>query len=261
MTHWTESVYRENPGVFRRHLEDRLADATEESEDLLALLADHGVEPTTGLDVACGIGRHAVELADRGVSVRGLDISEAYLDRARERAADRGVAEAATFERGDMRDLRDRDGTYDVVYNLWTSFGYYDDETNRAVLRGMYERTADGGALVVELVNREGVLADFRPAGIPEDDDALVVESSEYDPETARMETTRRVFAEAGAVTTTRARWSTTCGCTRRLSWPRTAARPASPTCRCTPASTGRPSNASRRGWPSSPNPDGRTTH
>ncbi|MFC7142333.1 class I SAM-dependent methyltransferase [Halosimplex aquaticum] len=198
MTHWTESVYRENPGVFRRHLEDRLADATEESEDLLALLADHGVEPTTGLDVACGIGRHAVELADRGVSVRGLDISEAYLDRARERAADRGVAEAATFERGDMRDLRDRDGTYDVVYNLWTSFGYYDDETNRAVLRGMYERTADGGALVVELVNREGVLADFRPAGIPEDDDALVVESSEYDPETARMETTRRVFAEAG---------------------------------------------------------------
>jgi hypothetical protein len=59
----------------------------------------------------------------------------------------------------------------------------------------MGERVAEGGALVLELVNREGVLADFRPALVPEDDDALVVESAEYDPETARMETTRRVFA------------------------------------------------------------------
>lgn len=198
MTHWTETVYRENPGVFLRHLEDRLADATEETEDLLALLADRGIEPRRALDVACGIGRHAVELADRGVTVRGIDISESYLERARERAAERGVAEGATFERDDMRDLGERDGEYDLVYNLWMSFGYYDEATNRDILRGMRDRTADGGALVLELVNREGVLADFRPAGIPEDDGAFVVESAEYDPETARMETTRRVFSESG---------------------------------------------------------------
>ncbi|WP_415382709.1 class I SAM-dependent methyltransferase [Halosimplex sp. TS25] len=196
MAHWTETAFRERPDVFRRHLEDKLAEATAETEDLLALLADNGVEPTTALDVACGIGRHAVELADRGVSVRGIDISESYLGRARERADERGVIERATFERADMRDLGDRTEEYDLVSNLWTSFGYYDDATNRAVLRGMYDRTADDGALVIELVNREGVLADFRPAGVPEDGDALVVESADYDPETARMETTRRVFAE-----------------------------------------------------------------
>lgn len=196
MAHWTESVYRENPEVFRRHLEARLDQAAEETEDLLALLADHGIEPETALDVACGIGRHAVELGDRGVAVRGIDISESYLDRARERVADRGVGDAVAVERADMRDLAERDCEYDLVYNLWTSFGYYDEATNRAVLAGMSERVADGGALVLELVNREGVLAEFRSAAVPEDDeDGLVVESVEYDPETARMETTRRVFA------------------------------------------------------------------
>ncbi|QLH79309.1 class I SAM-dependent methyltransferase [Halosimplex rubrum] len=196
MAHWTDEAFRENSGVFRRHLEDRVDAAAEETDDLLALLGDRGIEPASALDVACGIGRHAVELGDRDIAVRGIDISEPYLDRARERVADRGVGDAVTLERADMRDLAGRDGEYDLVYNLWTSFGYYDEETNRAVLAGMYERVADGGALVLELVNREGVLAEFRPAAVPEVADALVVESVEYDPETARMETTRRVFAE-----------------------------------------------------------------
>jgi len=196
MTHWTESVYRETPEVFRRHLEARLDDATEGTDDLLALLADHGIEPASALDVACGIGRHAVELGERGVSVRGIDISESYLDRARERVTDRGLGGTVTVERADMRDLAERTDEYDLVYNLWTSFGYYDEATNREILAGMADRVADGGALVLELINREGVLADFRSSVVPEsDEDSLVVESAEYDPETARMETTRRVFA------------------------------------------------------------------
>jgi len=196
MPHWTETVYRRNPEVFRHHLEEKLELAAEETEDLLALLEATGVEPATALDVGCGIGRHAVELADRGVTVHGIDISEAYLDTARERAAERGVSDLVTVEWGDMRELSERTDEYDLVYNLWTSFGYYDEATNRNVLEGMYERTADDGALVIELVNRDGVLADYQRDRVPEDDERYVVESSEYDPETARMETTRRVFLE-----------------------------------------------------------------
>ncbi|WP_459195023.1 class I SAM-dependent methyltransferase [Halosimplex sp. J119] len=196
MTHWTEVAYREQSEIFRPHLERRVDDAASETDDLLGLLADHGIDPETALDVACGIGRHAVELGERGVDVRGIDISESYLERARERIAERGVGDRVTVDRADMRDLSERAGRYDLVYNLWTSFGYYDDATNREVLRGMYDRTADDGALVLELVNREGVLADFRAAAVPDDAEAFVVESAEYDPETARMETTRRVFTE-----------------------------------------------------------------
>ncbi|HQH26602.1 MAG TPA: class I SAM-dependent methyltransferase [Oligoflexia bacterium] len=43
------------------------------------------------LDVGCGTGRHAIELAKRGYSVTGLDLSAAQLRRAREKAAASGV--------------------------------------------------------------------------------------------------------------------------------------------------------------------------
>lgn len=195
MTHWTESVYRENAEIFRPHLEAELDNAGAEVTDLLELLADHGIDPESALDVPCGIGRHSVELAERGVDVRGIDISESYLDRARELAAERGVADSVSFEHGDMREFGAAERTYDLVLNAWTSFGYYDDDTEREILRAFRERTADDGALVLELVNRVGVLGDFQSASVPEDDERLVVETHEYDPETARMRTEREGFA------------------------------------------------------------------
>jgi SAM-dependent methyltransferase len=195
MTHWTEEMFVEDADVFRPSLEHRAESAAEEVDRLLDLVADHDVAPGTALDVACGIGRHAVELADRGVDVRGVDLSEPYVERGRERAAERGVDDRATFEVGDMRDLP-VDGRFDLVTNLWTSFGYYDDATNEAVAADVRERVADGGAFVVEMSNREGMLSDFRETGAHRADGYLNVEESEYDPATGRIETTMTVFEE-----------------------------------------------------------------
>ena len=55
------------------------------------------------LDVGCGTGRHAIELARRGYRVTGIDLSEAQLRRAREKAAEAGVD--VDFQRHDARDL------------------------------------------------------------------------------------------------------------------------------------------------------------
>jgi 2-polyprenyl-3-methyl-5-hydroxy-6-metoxy-1,4-benzoquinol methylase len=55
------------------------------------------------LDVGCGTGRHAVELAKRGYQVVGLDISEKMLDVARRKAADAGVT--VEFIHGDATDF------------------------------------------------------------------------------------------------------------------------------------------------------------
>lgn len=104
MPHWTETVYRQNPGVFRHHIQEKLDVAAEETDDLLALLESEGI-----------------------------DISESYLDSAGERAAEREVSDYVTFEWGDMRKLSDRTVEFDLVSNLWTSFDYYDEATNRAV--------------------------------------------------------------------------------------------------------------------------------
>jgi 2-polyprenyl-3-methyl-5-hydroxy-6-metoxy-1,4-benzoquinol methylase len=51
------------------------------------------------LDIGCGTGRHAIELARRGYQVTGIDLSEAQLIRARQKAADAGVA--VDFQRRD----------------------------------------------------------------------------------------------------------------------------------------------------------------
>lgn len=51
------------------------------------------------LDIGCGTGRHAIELARRGYQVTGIDLSEAQLGRAREKAAAAGVA--VDFQRRD----------------------------------------------------------------------------------------------------------------------------------------------------------------
>lgn len=199
MSHWTTEVFVENPEVFRGDLEARAGRADEEVEQLLDLLADeHDLRPATALDVACGVGRHLVPLAENGIEVTGVDLSPEYVEAARERAREAGVSDSVTVATGDMRELDAVGGRYDLVTNLWTSFGFFDEETNRAVLSGMYERVAEGGVLVMELSNKEGMLANFDDDGVSEVNDRLTTEVREYDPATSRVHTTREVFESTG---------------------------------------------------------------
>src|SRR5439155_13752289 len=80
------------------------------------------------LDLGCGYGRHAMELAARGFHVVGLDLSTPLLVRGGEEANRRGLT--INFVRGDMREL-DFDGQFDGAYCLFSTFGYFDDETNK----------------------------------------------------------------------------------------------------------------------------------
>lgn len=198
MTHWTEEMFVEHADVFERTLQGRVETADEEVEQLLELVAAHGVSPETALDVACGIGRHTVEFAKRELTVHGLDISPQYVDSARERAVAEDVEERVTVEVGDMRELDALEGTYDLVVNMWTAFGYFDDATNEAVAAGFRDRVADDGALVMDLANKEALMDDYRPSSAGFDDGDLHVERREYTPETGRLETTFTLFHQDG---------------------------------------------------------------
>lgn len=97
------------------------------------------------LDVGCGPGRHAHELARRGIAVHGVDISERFVEVARNDAPD-----GATFERLDARSLR-FDGEFDAViclcqgaFGLMTASG--DDEV---VIEGMVRSLRPGGRLAL----------------------------------------------------------------------------------------------------------------
>jgi len=56
------------------------------------------------IDIGCGTGRHSIELAKRGYSVTGIDLSESQLKCAREKAAEAGIN--IKFERIDARLLK-----------------------------------------------------------------------------------------------------------------------------------------------------------
>ncbi len=97
------------------------------------------------LDVGCGPGRHAHELARRGVVVHGVDISERFVE-----IADRGAPDGATFERMDARALT-FDAEFDAViclcqgaFGLMTATG--EDAT---VIDGMARALRPGGRLAL----------------------------------------------------------------------------------------------------------------
>jgi SAM-dependent methyltransferase len=113
------------------------------------------------LDLACGHGRHAIPLAERGLDVTGYDLSEAFLERARAEAAASGVA--VRFLRGDMRALP-FEAEFEVVINVFTAFGYFaDPEDDLATLRHVYRALVPGGRFLMETLHRDSLTARFRP--------------------------------------------------------------------------------------------------
>ena len=143
-----ESLWRElYPYVFPA---ERVAAAEGQVSQMLTLT---GVTGGAVLDLCCGPGRHAVELARRGFSVTGVDRSPFLLERARERAD--AAAVAVEWVRDDMREFQ-RPASFDLACNLFTSFGYFErDEDNLRVLRNLRESLRGGGTLVMDMVGRE----------------------------------------------------------------------------------------------------------
>src|SRR2546429_5373243 len=107
--------------------------------------------PLRILDLPCGQGRHAIELARRGYEVTGVDLSPYLIGVAKARAEAGGV-EVRWLE-GDMRPPVPGE-SFDLVLNLFTRFGYFLDEADdRLVVQAAAGRVLPGGRVFLVGLN------------------------------------------------------------------------------------------------------------
>ncbi len=131
------------------------------------------------LDCPCGIGRIALPLAKAGIKVTGVDITESYLAELSGKAKKRGLK--MDLHHGDMRRI-EFDSEFNAGGNLWTSFGYFEKESdNLLVLRKMYKALKPGGKFLLHVINRDWIIANFSASYWCEIGNAKVLEQRGFD--------------------------------------------------------------------------------
>lgn len=111
-------------------------------------------------DLCCGMGRHSLALQGLGFQVTGMDLSEALLREARKKDKQQKIQ----WLQGDMREVPLPSGNFDAVVNLFTSFGYFnEDDQNRKVLQEMERVLKPGGKFIIDFLNPDFVTAHLVP--------------------------------------------------------------------------------------------------
>jgi SAM-dependent methyltransferase len=147
------------------------------------------------LDLACGTGRHAIELTRRGYQVVGFDLSLAMLAKAADEAQDR--SQKLNFVQGDMREMT-FDGTFDGVYCWNTSFGFFEEEKNAAVIANVRRALKPGGQVLLDVVNRDFIAAQCPSLVWFEGDGCVCMDDMTIDWITSRMKVKRTMMMDDG---------------------------------------------------------------
>lgn len=104
------------------------------------------------LDLACGTGRHSLELARRGFSVVGVDVSPDLIEVAESEAREDSID--ASFVAADLREL-EFENEFDLVFNLNDgAIGYFEtEEENRRTFEVIATALRPGGFNLIQVPN------------------------------------------------------------------------------------------------------------
>ena len=135
-----------------------------EAAFILRVLRCGGAAPATLLDLGCGTGRHALEMALNGLAVEGVDLSETMLrmgsEALRNLGPDERPAVMPRLHQGDARTVR-LDKKFEAATSLFHVMSYQTTEEDAlAVLRTAKEHLVPGGLFLFDFWHGPGVLAD-----------------------------------------------------------------------------------------------------
>lgn len=165
---WFERSFREDYVLVYQHRDELSADTE------IANLLDRLPIKREGrvLDLCCGSGRHSRALARRGYEVVGIDLSPVLLKLAEEK----NTYDNLTFYQFDMRHIP-FENEFDIVVNLFTSFGYFSsDEENAQVVGNMAKALKPGGEVVIDYLNPAFVTKHLVPESTRQAEGLLIKE-------------------------------------------------------------------------------------
>jgi D-alanine-D-alanine ligase len=115
------------------------------------------------LDLACGQGRHSIEMAKRGfINITGLDRSHYLIRKAKSVMQQEGLK--IGFKEGDARKLPFNADTFDVVMILGNSFGYFEsNEDDIMILKEVFRVLKPGGTFLIDVADGSYLREHFQP--------------------------------------------------------------------------------------------------
>ncbi len=157
---WNEPAFSER--MLQEHLDESHGAATrittERTAQLDWLWTKLDLHPGTRLlDVTCGPGLYAVELARRGCLVTGVDFSPAAIAYAKDLALSQGVAAGCTFIEQDVRCMDFVEAEFDAAIFLYGQLAVFSKAEAQGLLTKLSHLLKPGGKLCVELLNQDRV--------------------------------------------------------------------------------------------------------
>jgi SAM-dependent methyltransferase len=101
------------------------------------------------LDACCGMGRHARALSDRGYALTGIDRDADAIAKAR------ALGGGPDYVVADIQNYQPESGMFDATIVMGQSFGHFDAETNRDILRRLASGVRKHGRIIIDLWNPE----------------------------------------------------------------------------------------------------------
>lgn len=131
------------------------------------------------LDLCCGHGRHLLPLAKMGYQMTGLDLNRKALTILTKSAKNKKIK--IRIIRGDMREIPFKN-EFDAVINMFTAFGYLEtDYEDFKVLKSVAKALKPGGKFLIDIMNRDWILANFHPKSWEKIGKLLLLEGRFYD--------------------------------------------------------------------------------
>ena len=152
----------------------------DDAEKLLNLILKeiHLTKHSYILDAACGAGRHSIFLSSKGFNVIGFDLSKTLLMQAKKDASEKNIK--LNLFCADIRKIYFK-RKFDLVLNLFTSFGYFDnDEENFSFAENIIDSMNFGAVYVFDYLNKEFLLNNLVNESIRNIGDRQIIEKRSF---------------------------------------------------------------------------------